>query len=326
MASLETPVPAMEAEPLIPLQYASPRPRMPDKFTNVCVCKSEALVFATMAQDADPIGVMEVGELFCLGEVVKERGVKRVAAARFDATPVFVPSDVKVFRIRSAKLQGKTVMYEGPGNTFPKMDTLRSGTEIILVDQIKSRGTLFTEIRDQGGRTGYISGDVKVHAVAVKPNSAGKDMLVGGILCIIGVGITVGTYNAAASSPGGGTYFIAWGPAIFGAIQFFKGLGRLGSGQGEPPPSLLQSRIRQIVEEKMAQRESGVAAVSDDQPVISPDFIRWYHVVFALILPYVAVPWGIINLIRGKKRSGLLLLGISVVWLIVFVIIQINSR
>lgn len=46
---------------------------------------------------------------------------------------------------------------------------------------------------------------------------------------------------------------------------------------------------------------------------IEQDPIRWFHVVFALLLPYVAAPWGIVNLVRGKRRSGILLLVIPAV-------------
>ena len=58
-------------------------------------------------------------------------------------------------------------------------------------------------------------------AVAV----AEKRMLRGALWCGGGILVTVITYLAAASSSGGGTYFIAWGAIVFGAIEFFRGLG-----------------------------------------------------------------------------------------------------
>ena len=60
-----------------------------------------------------------------------------------------------------------------------------------------------------------------------KKSSAGTDMVLGLILCVVGIAITVGTYDSASRS-GGGTYFIAYGPIIYGAIRFFKGLVNLG--------------------------------------------------------------------------------------------------
>lgn len=50
--------------------------------------------------------------------------------------------------------------------------------------------------------------------------STNKDMIVGGLLFAIGLIITVGSYAAAA---GGGTYVVAWGAMLFGAIQFIRG-------------------------------------------------------------------------------------------------------
>ncbi len=50
-----------------------------------------------------------------------------------------------------------------------------------------------------------------------------KNMLYGAVWCILGIVITAGTLFFAASK-GGGSYVVAWGAIIFGAIQFFKGL------------------------------------------------------------------------------------------------------
>src|SRR5579884_2844128 len=61
-------------------------------------------------------------------------------------------------------------------------------------------------------------------ALANAKSSAGqKNMLYGALWCIGGIVVTVGTYGAAASS-GGGSYVVAWGAIIFGAVQFFRGL------------------------------------------------------------------------------------------------------
>jgi uncharacterized membrane protein YiaA len=50
------------------------------------------------------------------------------------------------------------------------------------------------------------------------------DIVFGSILLAVGVLITLGTYDAAASSSSGGTYIIAYGPMIVGAIRLFRGL------------------------------------------------------------------------------------------------------
>ena len=49
-----------------------------------------------------------------------------------------------------------------------------------------------------------------------------KDMIFGALWCLGGIIVTAITYSSASES--GGTYIIAWGAIVFGAIQFFKGL------------------------------------------------------------------------------------------------------
>jgi hypothetical protein len=56
-----------------------------------------------------------------------------------------------------------------------------------------------------------------------------KNMFIGGIVCVIGLVITVASYSAAANNPGGGSYVIAWGAVVFGAIQFFRGIFQMGT-------------------------------------------------------------------------------------------------
>ncbi|HEX2618173.1 MAG TPA: hypothetical protein VHL57_11565 [Flavobacteriales bacterium] len=56
-----------------------------------------------------------------------------------------------------------------------------------------------------------------------REQQARKDMLIGGIILVIGIAVTVIThYNAS----GGGSYVVAWGAIIFGAIRFFSGMAK----------------------------------------------------------------------------------------------------
>ncbi|HEY5946079.1 MAG TPA: hypothetical protein VIV40_11340 [Kofleriaceae bacterium] len=49
-----------------------------------------------------------------------------------------------------------------------------------------------------------------------------RDLTIGSILLGLGLLITLVTYDSASRS--GGTYVIAYGPMIFGAIRLFRGL------------------------------------------------------------------------------------------------------
>lgn len=55
-----------------------------------------------------------------------------------------------------------------------------------------------------------------------------KNMLHGALWCVGGIVVTAVTYSAAR---GGGTYVVTWGAIIFGAIQFFRGVGQLNGGE-----------------------------------------------------------------------------------------------
>ena len=49
-----------------------------------------------------------------------------------------------------------------------------------------------------------------------------KNIVLGLILLVVGTIVTVATYDSASRQ--GGTYIIAWGPMVFGAIRLIKGL------------------------------------------------------------------------------------------------------
>ena len=55
--------------------------------------------------------------------------------------------------------------------------------------------------------------------------AAGKEMLIGGVWCGGGLLVSAGTYALAREQ--GGTYLVAWGAVIYGAVRFVRGLNRL---------------------------------------------------------------------------------------------------
>jgi len=52
-----------------------------------------------------------------------------------------------------------------------------------------------------------------------------KDIVIGVLLLAVGLVITAATYSSASRE--GGTYVVAYGPVIFGAVRIFRGLMRL---------------------------------------------------------------------------------------------------
>lgn len=57
-------------------------------------------------------------------------------------------------------------------------------------------------------------------------NGAVRDIIVGGLFFVIGIGVTAFTYFLAE---GGGAYVVAWGAILFGFIQMVRGIANLGA-------------------------------------------------------------------------------------------------
>jgi len=51
-----------------------------------------------------------------------------------------------------------------------------------------------------------------------------RNMAVGGLIFVLGTGVTVVSFAAASSSPGGGHYVLAWGAILFGGYRFLRGM------------------------------------------------------------------------------------------------------
>ncbi len=87
----------------------------------------------------------------------------------------------------------------------------------------------------------------------------------------------------------------------------------------------LKGRVRKAwyMHERNGPPSVGSAAANGAvKPVAaSVDAVRWYHIVIAILFPYWGVPLGIVDLLRGQRRSGKLLIILSVAFLGVWVIV-----
>ena len=72
----------------------------------------------------------------------------------------------------------------------------------------------YTPEPDDGAAGGETQGFTPAH----------KQILVGLVFLVLGLAVTIGTYRSVVAE-GGGTYLIAYGPIIFGAVSFLRGIG-----------------------------------------------------------------------------------------------------
>ncbi len=66
----------------------------------------------------------------------------------------------------------------------------------------------------------------------------------------------------------------------------------------------------------LAAQKTKIANQKDDP-------IKWFHILVAILFPYIGLPWGIVNLCRNKLRSGPVMVMISIpillIWIIKFI-------
>ena len=79
-------------------------------------------------------------------------------------------------------------------------------------------GGLTPEVAD------HIINDLNTRYKEEEKKAGRSNMLFGALWCIGGIIATVMSYNAAS---GGGTYVVAWGAVLYGAVQFIKGVGQV---------------------------------------------------------------------------------------------------
>jgi hypothetical protein len=102
------------------------------------------------------------------------------------------------------------------------------------------KGSSKAEVRKQLIAFGYTSSEAEETVATVADwrrknpdhqniaNTAGAtgggnaNMWIGGVICLIGLVVTIGSCMLAGE--GGGRYYIAWGAIVWGGIQFFRGL------------------------------------------------------------------------------------------------------
>lgn len=106
----------------------------------------------------------------------------------------------------------------------------------ILVKNGKSREEVKMALESKGlnsEHAGVVAENIfKIRSHSYR-KSGRKNMIFGALWCIGGFVVTAMTYSMAANSPTGGTYVVAWGAMVFGAVQFFIGVFEMAKSQPE---------------------------------------------------------------------------------------------
>jgi hypothetical protein len=184
-----------------------------------------ARVYSQPDANSLPVADLAVGYEMEMGGVIKNAAGEWVGVVLPNGQRGYLPGNTRIFHIKPVILLQKEVfVYAEPSAVSVVKTRYRRNASFFLADTVERDGKRWVRIRDAGGVEGFIDGQTKIKVIPEASKASGaKNMLYGALWCIAGIVITAVTYNMA-SSGGGGRYIIAWGPAIFGAFQFFKGL------------------------------------------------------------------------------------------------------
>ena len=155
-----------------------------------------------------------------------------------EGTTGYIAGETRVFTIKDVKLlQDQVEWHEGPSGTSLVREVLRKKTRGRLEGQVVADGETWARLRLENGEVGYINGKTRIQqqntAKVEMVQNPGKDIAYGALWCVGGIVVTAVTYSSASSSPQGGTYFIVWGPVLYG---------RNSIAQGPVPPGLPEFR------------------------------------------------------------------------------------
>lgn len=196
----------------------------------VRVLQDSAPVYPQMGADAIATRILHRGDEANLGRTKTEGPRKWVEVTLLDGSKGFMAAGTRVFSmIRATLNQPKTVLYATADSDMPAGE-LKKGSVVDFLDMVERDGQQRILVQDASGKQNYIDGKTPiVQKPIVTRQSALRNVLIGGALCLAGTIITLSTYTSASTS--GGTYYVCWGAIIFGALQFLQGLGQLMSAK-----------------------------------------------------------------------------------------------
>jgi uncharacterized protein YgiM (DUF1202 family) len=186
-----------------------------------------AVVHETPGLTSPVLTQVEVGTEVQLGGTKKVDGVEWVAAVLPGGQRGFIQGDTPVKSIKHAVLlENGTNVFAAPSEQSTVLTRLARNASFDILGVAEQDGIQFVEVRAGGGITGFIPSKTKVKTIAESAvptrASAKRNMVVGALWCVGGIVLTTVTYSSVAGN--GGTYFVAWGPVIFGGWQLLKGI------------------------------------------------------------------------------------------------------
>ena len=169
-----------------------------------------------------------LGEEVEIGSVTKRNGVNFCPVRRSNGQSGYIPGDTRGSLIKTMTIdQPEAVVYSAPyAQSWVRMRLAQNARIRLYPGVVDSGAGKFVQIRDGQGNPGFIDATTRVKTVPeVTRKVALHNVMQGAVSFVIGVVLTVA--GIAVASHLGGFFFVFGGAVVYGAIQFFKGLGQL---------------------------------------------------------------------------------------------------
>ncbi len=211
----------------------------------VKLLENNVKVHLSMDETSPSVGMLNSGTVVELGKVATVNNQPWVEIVDGTYVKGYIKGGTKVFGFHKYSLdQEEVVAFDLPATTGLEKARFKRGAILEKIDEIADANKKWYKVRDETGIEGFIDATTVLKdldgsptggppplpaaGVPLKPplsrkEQAKRDMLTGGGLFVVGLVVTIASFSAATSGSGG-YYFLCWGPVIFGAIQFFKGL------------------------------------------------------------------------------------------------------
>lgn len=188
------------------------------------ILDQQVKLYSSPEPNALSLATLTEGTEIEFGKVIRAGGQKWVEVIMPSGQKGYLPEATRVFPFRLASpLQNNVPVYSEPSEQSLVRQKLQRNSKIYLTNVSRIGDQDWVQVRDMNGAEGYISGRTRLRVVQQKSKALGrKNMITGALWCIGGIVVTIATYGAASS--GGGTYIVAWGAILYGAVQLVTGI------------------------------------------------------------------------------------------------------
>lgn len=181
------------------------------------------IVYLAANDGAASMFEIPAGEEIAIAAISKNGKWLNIIAS--DGRRGFISKSSRLFILREVALRQNhvNVMERPDENAAVKLSILKGDT-FTMHNVVENAGQKWVEVKYVGDETGFIPGSTKIKGL-INKEAAYKNMGIGGLICLVGIIITVTSYNSVSQT--GGSYIVAWGAIVFGAIRFFRGVMQL---------------------------------------------------------------------------------------------------